>query len=154
MGSAVCSYTCVVECAWNGGIIRHWAASLWRVYLWWNLRTLYLLACQVKVTASDAGLCCCVPCYTSAVCQALLTPFCGLILGLYHQTDWLLTITSATWPQDGHLTFRHMTLKTDVDLRHMTPETDRSLRGGVPRIQKSSGRLLGIQRPIIKDSIC
>ena len=30
------------------------------MYLMWNLCTLYLLACQVKVTVGDSGLCCCV----------------------------------------------------------------------------------------------
>ena len=29
-----------------------------RMYLRWSLRTLYLLACQVRVTVSDSGLCC------------------------------------------------------------------------------------------------
>ena len=29
-----------------------------RMYLWWNLCTLYLLACQVRVTVDDSGLCC------------------------------------------------------------------------------------------------
>jgi len=28
------------------------------MYLWWSLYTLYLLACQVRVTAGDSGLCC------------------------------------------------------------------------------------------------
>ena len=35
-----------------------------RMYLWWSLRTLYLLACQVRVTVGDSGLCCCT-CVTS-----------------------------------------------------------------------------------------
>ena len=31
------------------------------MYLWWSLCTLYLLACQVRVTVGgSAGLCCCV----------------------------------------------------------------------------------------------
>ena len=30
------------------------------MYLWWRLRTLYLLACQMRVTVGDSGLCCCV----------------------------------------------------------------------------------------------
>ena len=29
-----------------------------RMYLWWSLCTLYLFACQVKVTAGDSDLCC------------------------------------------------------------------------------------------------
>ena len=31
----------------------------WRMYLWWSLCTLYLHACQVRVTVHDSGLCCC-----------------------------------------------------------------------------------------------
>ena len=31
-----------------------------RMYLWWSLCTLYLLACQVRATVGDSGLCCCV----------------------------------------------------------------------------------------------
>ena len=46
---------------------------LQRMYLWWSLRTLYLLACQVRVTAGDSGPCCCV-CVTSF--ERWLTPFC------------------------------------------------------------------------------
>ena len=34
------------------------------IYLWWNLSTLHWLACQVRVTVGDSGLCCCV-CLTS-----------------------------------------------------------------------------------------
>ena len=37
------------------------------MYLWWSLCTFYLLACQVTVTVRDSGLCCCVPCLSSAV---------------------------------------------------------------------------------------
>ena len=33
--------------------------SLLRMYLLWSLCTLYLHACQVRVTVGDAGLCCC-----------------------------------------------------------------------------------------------
>ena len=29
------------------------------LYLWWSLCTLYLHACQVRVTVGDSGLCCC-----------------------------------------------------------------------------------------------
>ena len=29
-----------------------------RVYPWWSLYTLYLLACQVRVIVGDSGLCC------------------------------------------------------------------------------------------------
>ena len=29
----------------------------WRMYLRWSLRTLYLQACQVRVTVGDSGLC-------------------------------------------------------------------------------------------------
>ena len=34
--------------------------SMLRMYLWWSLYTLYLLACQMRVTVDDSGLCCCV----------------------------------------------------------------------------------------------
>ena len=37
------------------------------MYLWWSLYTLYLHACQVRVTVGDSGLCCCV-CVTSFKC--------------------------------------------------------------------------------------
>jgi len=39
-----------------------------RVYPWWSLCTLYLHACQVRVTKGDSGLCCCtcVKCISSA----------------------------------------------------------------------------------------
>ena len=30
------------------------------MYLWWSLHTLYLCACQVRVTVGDSGLCSCV----------------------------------------------------------------------------------------------
>ena len=29
------------------------------IYLWWSLCTLYLLACHMRVTIGDSGLCCC-----------------------------------------------------------------------------------------------
>ena len=38
--------------------------------LWWSLRTLYLHACQVRVTVGDSGLCC--TCVTYF--ERLLTP--------------------------------------------------------------------------------
>ena len=37
------------------------------MYLWWSLRTLYLHACQVRVTVGDSGLCCCT-CVTYSAC--------------------------------------------------------------------------------------
>ena len=36
------------------------------MYLWWSLRILYLLACLVKVTIGNSGLCCCVQVMSSA----------------------------------------------------------------------------------------
>ena len=33
-----------------------------RMFLWWSSCTLCLLACQVRVTAGESGLCSCVPC--------------------------------------------------------------------------------------------
>ena len=43
------------------------------MYLWWSLYTLYLHACQVRVTLGDSGLCCCA-CATSV--EPKLTPLC------------------------------------------------------------------------------
>ena len=42
-----------------------------RMYLWWIVCTLYLHACQVRVTVGDLGLCCCT-CVTYFKCY--LTP--------------------------------------------------------------------------------
>ena len=47
-----------------------------RKYLWWNKCTLYLLACQVRVTVGDSGLCHCVLC---EIFRALINS-CVLIL--------------------------------------------------------------------------
>ena len=44
------------------------------MYLWWNLCTLHLLACQVRVTEGDSGLSCCGWWVTSFERQ--LTPLC------------------------------------------------------------------------------
>ena len=44
-----------------------------RMYLWWSLRTLYLDACQVRVTVGDSGLCCWI-CVTYS--ELWLAPFC------------------------------------------------------------------------------
>ena len=44
-----------------------------RMYLWWSLCTLYLHACQVRVTVGDSGLCCCT-CVTYF--EGELTPSC------------------------------------------------------------------------------
>ena len=46
-----------------------------RMYLWSGLCISYLLACQVRVTVQDSGLCCCVPCY-----MCLLKAFYSLYL--------------------------------------------------------------------------
>ena len=43
----------------------------WPSYVWRSWCTLHLLACQVRVTVGDSGLCCCV-CVTS--CERWLTP--------------------------------------------------------------------------------
>ena len=37
---------------------RRHRSLLLRMYLWWSLCTLYLLACQVRVIVGDTGLCC------------------------------------------------------------------------------------------------
>ena len=48
-----------------------------RTYLRWSLCTLYLHACQVRVTVADSGLCCC----TLLLCCTCVTYFeCSLTL--------------------------------------------------------------------------
>ena len=42
---------------WMGEWI--WRIHTERMYPWWSLCTLYLHACQVRVTVGDSGLCCC-----------------------------------------------------------------------------------------------
>ena len=64
------------------------------MYLWWSLCTLYLHACQMRVTIGDSGLCCCT-CIMYFECW--LTPLCVdsawwascffQILFLFFQTD-------------------------------------------------------------------
>ena len=45
----------------------------WKIYLWWSLCTLYLHACQMRVTIGDSGLCCCI----CVMCfERWLTPLC------------------------------------------------------------------------------
>ena len=61
--------------SWTGG--RLWVLFL-RIYLWWSLCTLCLLACQVRVTVGGSGFCCCV-----CVCDifwAVINSPCVLIL--------------------------------------------------------------------------
>ena len=43
----------------DGHLDSHAAPELWvlRMYPWWSLCTLYLLACQVRVTVGDSDLC-------------------------------------------------------------------------------------------------
>ena len=48
----------------ESGVAELKTVAMFRTHLWWSLRTLYLLACQVRVTVGDSGLCCCV-CVTS-----------------------------------------------------------------------------------------
>ena len=44
--------------AQDGHLDSHTAPELCvRMYLWWSLCTLYLQACQVRVTIGDSGLC-------------------------------------------------------------------------------------------------
>ena len=40
-------------------VVSYLSVQLQLLCLWWILCTLYLHACQVKVTVSDSGLCCC-----------------------------------------------------------------------------------------------
>ena len=49
-----------------------------QMYLWWSLCSLCLLACQVRVSIGDSGLCCCV-CVTSF--ERLFSPLCVDSLG-------------------------------------------------------------------------
>ena len=46
-----------------------------RMYLRWGLRTLYLHACQARVTEDDLGLCCCA-CVMSFESFLKKTPLC------------------------------------------------------------------------------
>ena len=41
-------------------VLATFSTKTTRLYLWWNLCTLFLLACQVRVTLGDSDLCCCV----------------------------------------------------------------------------------------------
>ena len=49
----VCVFSCDLPPA-----LRAFEVHL-RMYLWWTTCTLYLHACQVRVTIGDSGLCCC-----------------------------------------------------------------------------------------------
>ena len=46
-----------------------------RMYLWWSLCTLYLHACEVRVTVGDSGLCCCIVLRISSACVLIPNPF-------------------------------------------------------------------------------
>ena len=67
-----------------------------QMYLWWSLYTLYVLACQVRVTVGDSGLCCNV-CVTSL--ERLFTPLCvdslGKSVALDEKTDMKRNRTEA-----------------------------------------------------------
>ena len=73
----VLSYACAHLCCWVclkwRVYICHWWASFLRMCLWWSLCTLCLLACQVRVTVGDSGLCWWF-CVMAFKCQ--LTPLC------------------------------------------------------------------------------
>ena len=43
---------------------QHWTWTILKMFLWCSSSTLYLLACQVRVTVGNSGRCCCV-CVTS-----------------------------------------------------------------------------------------
>ena len=60
-------HTCVGECAWNGGYIWHWGHPFLRTHPWWSLYAL-----PGGVTVGDSGLCCCVPCLSSAIISPCL----------------------------------------------------------------------------------
>ena len=62
----------------GGGASMGWVG----MYVWWSLFTLYLLACQVRVTISDWGLCYCV-CVTSCeLINSIVRSFCTGSLSL------------------------------------------------------------------------
>ena len=59
MTCAVSTSVCV--CVWRGGGGGEGEGGMFQtMYLWWSLCTLYLLACQVRVTVGGSGLCYCV----------------------------------------------------------------------------------------------
>ena len=51
---------------WSHLYCIHFNGGKRRTYLWWSLCTLYLHACQVRVTVGDSGLCC--ACVTTFEC--------------------------------------------------------------------------------------
>ena len=64
-----------------------------------ELCTLYLLACQVRVTVGDSGLCCCV-CVTSFECQ--LTPLCVDFVKISLEYSF---VCFASWQEFCHFSF-------------------------------------------------
>ena len=68
---AVSRYNYVTACTLTSAF--HRVKDRKRMYLWWSLRPLYLLACQVRVTVGESGLRCCV--YVTSF-ERQLTPLC------------------------------------------------------------------------------
>ena len=57
--------TYVDACDYTQGLYeQRESAQKVTMYLWWSLCTLYLHACQVRVTVGDSGFCCCCTCVT------------------------------------------------------------------------------------------
>ena len=52
-------FTYLVFTHMPGESYRDFLVFLMRTDLWWDLYTLYLHTCQVRVTVGDSGLCCC-----------------------------------------------------------------------------------------------
>ena len=64
------------------------------MYLSWSFYTLYLVARQVGVTLGDSGLCCCVPCLSSAVVS-----LCLLILHKRSRPHSVSDYNNSLWSQ-------------------------------------------------------
>ena len=72
------------NCTEQAASLRILGALKNRMYLWWSLCTLYLHACQVRVTVGSSGLRCCI-CVMYIECKfnSLLCWFCTSGLGLF-----------------------------------------------------------------------
>ena len=59
-------HTCDARCVSNGGYICIWGASLFEDVRLVEFMYLIFARMPVGVTVGDSGLCCCVPCLSSA----------------------------------------------------------------------------------------
>ena len=57
-----CLCLCCLVLWWcsPGALLSRVTEVVLRMYLWWSLCALYLLACLMRVTVGNSGLCCCV----------------------------------------------------------------------------------------------